>query len=195
MELLISGRHPAFPSGDEKHMYSLTRTKSEPWLEAMMLATCQRGSKLPCWACGTQICAGCEQTAKCAAPRTEPHFELCAPQCSWCYFQGECKNPRLHPKDTCALHHRSNHGWQGSWAMGDKEVRRVCPPCAALTPQQLRETREAMEAEEIRYLSRANLKCKLCSRKIGNDGPRWWICSCGMECKSEYHPAWGSREN
>ncbi len=200
MELLTIGRDATSlaattqptPSVDEKHMYSVKPTQPEPWLEAMMLVTCQRGSKSPCWACGVQICEGCVQTAQCEAPRTAQHFELCAPQCSRCYFQGECRKPRLRPENTCALHRRSYSGRQGTGVVADVEVRRVCPLCAALTPQRLREAREALEVEELRHLSQSDLKCKSCSRKVANNGPRWWACSCGMECKSEYHPAWGS---
>ncbi len=177
------------PPGGRKHMHLFKLTQWEPWLEATMLVTCEPGSKSSCWACGIQICAGCVRTAQCEAPRTAQHFELCAPQCSRCYFQRECRKPRSHPKTTCALHPRP-YAWQKE-PSAMVEVRRVCLPCAALTPQRRRETREALEVEELRHLSRSNLKCKSCSRKIAKSGPRWWTCRCGMECQSEYHPTWG----
>lgn len=178
------------PDG-KKHMFSFKLTRGEPWIEAMMLRTCESGSKSSCWACGIQICQGCARKVACDAPRTAQHFELCAPQCSKCYFESECRNPRSFPTKNCVFHGGGYAPEKASKPVVLMNVQDVCPPCAGLTREGLREAREAQEVEELRHLSRSNLKCKSCGRRIAGSGPRWWACKCGMECKSEYHPAWG----
>ncbi len=189
--VLKTAQLPSQPDG-KKHMFSFNLTRGEPWLEAMMLITCESGSKSSCWACGIQICQGCARKVACEAPRTTQHFELCAPQCSKCYFDSECRTPQLYPNSwRCALHGGRYASEASSAPAALLNVQDVCPPCAALTREGLRKARETLEVEELRHLSRSNLKCKSCGQRIAGSGPRWWTCGCGMECRSEYHPAWG----
>ena len=143
--------------------------------------TCEPDSKKECWACSYQICGKCSVEITPNIPSTTNHLKYCEPRCPQCYFK------RLCVKD---LRKKICMDWRTE---GLKDgTRKVCSDCSQLPDDKLVKLREAREEEEIVCLSRGQLKCGECHRKLPQRGsPRWWVCGkCNGECTSRLHSSW-----
>ena len=139
-----------------------------------------------CWACGSQVCNRCSIQILPETPRTIVHLELCEPRCSTCYLNFLCRTTWETDEMKSCTHCNPKKA-----SRPDPTHEDACTGCAGETLETVRVYREQREVEELRHLAKSSLRCGLCKRGLGKNGPRWWACcKCGQECKSAYHPAW-----
>ncbi|KAB8228655.1 uncharacterized protein BDW43DRAFT_290570 [Aspergillus alliaceus] len=156
----------------------------ESKVEELRIYTCTtEGIKEECRVCRTQICKSCCTSVP--IPQTIPleHLETCKLYCSTCFY----RDYNLKASSSCWL----NATKEG----GTSTYRKVCRDCAAMTDAEICRIVELQDQVEMYKFSKYSLFCAECKNQLPPSGPRWWVCSCGRECRHHVHPPWGLGSN
>lgn len=161
---------------------------------------------------------GCQQLRLLRQTKLLHHLDNCHPYCTSCFNtyilrHRPAPGERLeNPECQCApvtsrpnifqLYYHGPAYYKKSQAKLPKIDRAVCRTCHLKTDDELLESKEktirsdlmvGMTSKGEKWITCAKPGCK---NPLGN-GPRWWICkrlSCGKECSSFVHKAWGRND-